>query len=153
MPATAASAARATAQDARNARTNPPSAARIGSNAVRANTPDGPAPYSSVASSVMVAFSTFETGQFAFALSVSFVNSSLERPGTFALRVSALDEILNPPSTCSLETQALVARLAAGLPAPGNWNASAIVKQLACAAAISSSGLVPFSSPKRRENE
>src|SRR5947207_85516 len=101
----------------------------------------------------IVALSTFDTGQPAFAASASFLNSSCDRPGTFAFSVSALEEILNPPSTCSIETTALVSRLSAGLPAPVSWNASAIVKQLACAAAINSSGLVPFSSPNRRENE
>src|ERR1043165_3067746 len=74
--------------------------------------------YSSVASSVIVALSTFETGQFAFAVSASLVNSSFDRPGTLALSVSATAAIFQPPSTCSSDTSALVSSFSGGLPAP-----------------------------------
>jgi hypothetical protein len=46
--------------------------------------------YASAASSVMVAFSTFDTGQFALALSASSLNLTASRPGTFARGVQHL---------------------------------------------------------------
>jgi hypothetical protein len=46
-------------------------------------------------------------------------------------------------------TAAVVSRLPSLNPAFASAKLSAMVKQPACAAAINSSGLVPFSSPKR----
>ena len=57
--------------------------------------------------------------------------------------------ILKPPDSCSIVSVALQSRLSGGWPAPLSWKAVAMLKQPAWAAAISSSGLVPFSSPKR----
>ena len=76
------------------------------------------AAYSSVALSVIVAFSTLETGQFAFAVSASFMNSSFDSPRTLAFSVRAHRRNLQPPSTCSSDTSAVVSRLSGGLPAP-----------------------------------
>ena len=54
-----------------------------------------------------------------------------------------------PPSTGTTVTAAEVAISSAVIPAAPSAPESAIEKQAACAAPISSSGLVPFSSPKR----
>src|SRR4029450_1515717 len=61
--------------------------------------------------------------------------------------------IVQFPSTCSNVTSAVVDRRSAGKPAVPRKFDSAIVKQPACAAAISSSGLVAGASPNRDENE
>ncbi len=50
-------------------------------------------------------------------------------------------------------TRASVRSSSGAWPAPVSWNAVAMVKQPAWAAAISSSGLVPRSSPKRWAKE
>src|SRR5262245_20395149 len=109
--------------------------------------------YSSVALSVIEAFSTLDTGQFALASSASFTNSSPERPGTLPCVVSAIVAMRQPPPSCSMVRSALVCSVSGGCPAPLRRNASAIVKQPACAAAMSSSGLVPLPSPNRAVNE
>src|SRR5438128_11445591 len=57
--------------------------------------------------------------------------------------------IAKPPSALSSDTVAVVSSFCAVMPASPNWADSAIVKQPACAAAISSSGLVPAPSSKR----
>src|SRR5262245_44007321 len=61
--------------------------------------------------------------------------------------------ILGPPPTISNFTLAVVLMRFAGWPAFSRLAESAIEKQPASAAAISSSGLVPFPSSKRDENE
>ena len=92
---------------------------RINSPAVElSQRPPTAAGHSSVASSVIVAFSSFDTGQPALAASASFTNSSFDIPGTLPFSVSATAAIYHPPSTCSSDTWALVSRFSGGLPAP-----------------------------------
>jgi hypothetical protein len=66
-----------------------------------------------------------------------------------ALRVSADFEMRKPWPSFSRDTAASVESSVGVKPAPWSWNASAMVKQPACAAATSSSGFVPFSLSKR----
>src|ERR1044072_5889775 len=95
-PTGAASTASTIAKAVRNARNAPSVTAQ--QSISRATTEQA---YSRVASSVIVALRTLETGQFAFAVSASFWNSSFDRPGTLALSVSATAATFQPPSTCS----------------------------------------------------
>src|ERR1700687_5046471 len=97
----------------------------------------------------MSALSTLDTGQPALAPSAIFWNCSLEIFGTLASSLSADLEILKPVPSGSSVTAADVASLVGVKPAAVSANASAIEKQPACAAAISSSGLVPLVSPNR----
>jgi hypothetical protein len=62
--------------------------------------------HSSVAFSVTLALSTFDTGQFFSAASASLSNSACEMPGTLAFRVSAEAAIFQPAPSCSSETSA-----------------------------------------------
>ena len=55
----------------------------------------------------------------------------------------------NPPSTWSRLTVAVVSMLSAVIPASPRYSDSAIEKHAACAAAMSSSGFVPFSLSNR----
>src|SRR5262245_59817269 len=100
-------------------------------------------------SSVTSALSTLETGQPALAPSAIFWNCSRPMLGTLASSVSADLEILKPAPSDSMVTAAEAAMRVGVKPALERANASAMVKQPACAAAISSSGLVPLVSPKR----
>src|SRR5947208_871954 len=61
--------------------------------------------------------------------------------------------IEKPPPTCSRDKFAVVVSRSAGKPASPSCLESAIVKQPAWAAAISSSGFVSTPSPKRERNE
>src|SRR5262249_3904786 len=97
----------------------------------------------------MEGLSTLETGQVALASSACLRNSSRDTPETFPRKVSAIAEIFQPPPSCSMLRSALVSSFSGGCPAPLRRKASAMVKQPACAAAISSSGLVPLPSPNR----
>src|SRR6516162_9285142 len=106
-----------------------------------------------LASSVIAALSTFETGQFFSASPAKRAKPASSRFGTFAQRVSAERLIRNPWPSCSSVTAASVTSSVGVKPAPWRPKASAMVKQPACAAAISSSGLVPFSLSKRVLNE
>src|SRR5947207_12977672 len=64
-----------------------------------------------------------------------------------------MEVILNPPSAGSSFTVAVVLKRLAGGPAFSRLNESAMEKQPASAAPMSSSGFVPFPSSKRDENE
>ncbi|KAG1066603.1 hypothetical protein G6F40_017765 [Rhizopus arrhizus] len=69
-------------------------------------------------------------------------------PGTTAFTFSRICDSCGPPSS-DRSTLASVSSEVGVKPASPSLADSAMVKQPACAAAISSSGLVPFSSPKR----
>ena len=92
--------------------------------------------------------SAFDTGQLVLASSATARNFASSIPGTFAFVKSRIALIVGPPSI-DRSTSARESSDSAGCPASARALASAMVKQPACAAAISSSGLVPFSSPKR----
>src|SRR6266446_8065364 len=74
-------------------------------------------------------------------------------PGTSPSVFKSIDVILNPPSPGSSFTVAVVLTRLAGCPAFSRLNASAIEKQPASAAPMSSSGFVPLPLSKRDENE
>src|SRR5688572_24343621 len=63
-------------------------------------------PYSSVASIVMVALSTFDTGQPALALLAAVSNCGASAPGTLAFTVRCTAVIENPSPTFSSDTAA-----------------------------------------------
>src|SRR5260370_234219 len=107
--------------------------------------PSRPA-YSSLASSVIcgIPASAFDTGQPRFPPSAPFWNPAWSRPGTLPRTVSAILVIWGAPCTISIVHAAVVSTLAAGFPERSSPAASAMLRQAACAAAISSSGFVPF---------
>ena len=84
----------------------------------------------------------WETGHPSFALSAAFRKPSASSPGTQPRTVSALETIRKPASTLSKVTAALTSSFCGGFPALASPKDSAIAKQPAWAAAISSSGLV-----------
>src|SRR5699024_548097 len=84
-----------------------------------------------------------EIGQPFFAPSASSLNFAASTPGTVPVMASAIEVMVQPGSCFSIATTALVSSLVGSWPALVSANATAIVKQLACAAAISSSGFVP----------
>ncbi len=90
-----------------------------------------------------VADSAFETGQSFFAASASSLYLSAVALGTLPSLTSWIAVIVQPASCFSMLTVAVVRSSVGSKPALDSWALSAIVKQLACAAAISSSGLVP----------
>ena len=71
-------------------------------------------------------------------------------PGTLAVVVSAIFVIAKPASVLARVTAAWVSILSGVKPAPPNCAPRAIEKQLAWAAAISSSGVVPDVAPSNR---
>ena len=95
----------------------------------------------------LCAITSFMLAQFAKSrLALSQVNwdSSIR---AFSVRS---DRVIAKPSPClSSVTFALVSSVPSVKPSRASAKLSAMVKQLACAAAINSSGLVPGSSPKR----
>ncbi|PAV74863.1 hypothetical protein WR25_01079 [Diploscapter pachys] len=97
----------------------------------------------------MSQLSTLDTGQPAFASLAIRSNSSRSMPSTWPVSVRSDRVMVNPSPSFSSVTFALVSRLPCVLPAPASAKASAIVKQPAWAAAISSSGLVPGPSSNR----
>src|SRR6185312_10274485 len=109
--------------------------------------------HTSLASSVIWAFRTFDTGQFFSASPAIFANAASSNFGTLARSVKAERVIRNPCPSGSRLTAASVVSSVGVKPAPCSWKARAIVKHPACAAAISSSGFVPFSFSKRVRNE
>src|SRR3954452_3414632 len=115
--------------------------------------PERPGRYPNVKSRVISALRTLDTGQFFSAVRASSSNLSCSIPGTCARRVSADLEILKPSPSFSSETAASVASSVGVKPAAWSWKASAMAKQPAWAAAMSSSGLVPGSLSKRVLNE
>src|SRR3954464_14577952 len=109
--------------------------------------PDGH--WTSFASRVIATLSAFETGQFFSASPAMRVKPASSRLGTLPRKVRADLLILNPWPSGSSVTAASVESSVGLNPAACRPNANAIVKQPACAAAISSSGLVPFSFSNR----
>ena len=73
-----------------------------------------------------------------------------EAAAAHAAGAIAVVDAREPPPSCTMVTAHSVWSSVGVTPAFWSWNANAIVKQPAWAAAISSSGLVPFSSPNRR---
>src|SRR5262245_52250543 len=108
---------------------------------------------SSFVSIVICAFSTRDTGQPFLAFSAAVWKSGGEAPGTLARTFRCTAVIVKPASVLSSVTVASVWMLSAFLPALSSCADSAIEKQPACAAAISSSGFVPLPSSKRVLNE
>src|SRR5438094_7005691 len=94
-----------------------------------------------------------DTGQVFLVSSACSRNFASSIPGTSASVFKSMAVILNPLPAGSSFTVAIVLRRLAGCPAFSRLNASAIEKQPASAAPMSSSGFVPFPSSKRDEKE
>ena len=77
----------------------------------------------------------------------------LDIPGTVARTTSFIVVIANPSLTLSTVHAAFVSIFVGGEPACSSPTLSAMLKQAASAAASSSSGFVPGSSPNRVPNE
>src|SRR5215217_1300208 len=102
-------------------------------------------PYSSnFACMVMVVLSKREIGQPAFAPSVALSQAAWSAFGTLPLTSSKIFVTVQPASSFSKVTVAVVSSFSGTKPAFPNCPDKAMVKQPACAAAISSSGLVPL---------
>src|SRR5690348_10834476 len=93
---------------------------------------------------VIVVLSRREIGQPALAASVALSHAALSAFGTLPLTDKWIPVTVQPASTFSMVTAAVVANRSAVRFAAPNCPDSAIVKQPAWAAAISSSGFVPF---------
>src|SRR5712671_3281174 len=89
------------------------------------------------------ALKSFDTGQPVSAAFTAASNFALSAPGTRATRSRWLLVIAKPSGSLSSVMVAVVSSLLAVMPALPSCAESAIVKQPACAAARSSSGLVP----------
>src|ERR1700692_671704 len=100
----------------------------------------------------MVALSTRDTGQLAFAPPAISANFAASIAGTCARVVRWIAVIVHASFTFSRVTAASVSIAVAVNPALFNAKDSAIVKHPACAAPSSSSGFVPLPSPKRALN-
>jgi hypothetical protein len=98
-------------------------------------------------------WNSLEIGQPFFAPSAATANCCSDAPGTRALVVKRMCVMAKPPSTLPKRTAASVSIDSGAKPASPSCALSAMEKQPACAAAISSSGLVPFPSSKRVLNE
>src|SRR5579864_1055940 len=109
--------------------------------------------YSSFALIVIFALSTFETGHPFSAASAYFWNVAASAPGTLPTTSIWLCVIVHPESSLSNERVTVVEMLSGVRFAPPSCAESAIEKQPACAAAISSSGFVPGAFSKRVVNE
>ena len=105
--------------------------------------------YTSAASRLMSAFSSFDTGQPALALAASSRNVALSVPGIFARNVRCTLVMAKPSACFSRVTSAWVFISSAVMPASPRISDRAMVKQPAWAAPISSSGLVPGLPSKR----
>src|ERR1022692_2752061 len=101
--------------------------------------------YTSDASNEIAAFSTLLTGQPALALAALSSNFSLVMPGIFAFKIRC--EVVIVP--LSMVTSAVTSSESAVKPAFCNSKLRAMAKQPECAAAMSSSGLVPTPSSNR----
>src|SRR5579871_5577816 len=102
---------------------------------------------------VIFAFNSLEIGQPSLAFLAASSNLALSAPGilTFTCR---WDEVTaKPDSSFSRVTVAVVSMDWAVMPALPSWAESAMLKQPACAAAISSSGLMPGCDSKRVAKE
>jgi len=93
----------------------------------------------------MLVFRSFEIGQLAFASLAHSSNFSFVIPATFAFRIRC-ELVITPLSSVISH----FVSIASGVnPAAPKTKLNFILKQPACAAAISSSGLVPTPSSKR----
>src|SRR2546421_4844136 len=95
----------------------------------------------------------WETGQFALAVSACSAKAAASMPGTSAVVVSWMREMRKPPSPRSRWTRAEVSIEVGAWPARSSAPDSAMEKQPAWAAPMSSSGFVPVPSSKRDEKE
>jgi len=124
---------------------------RAGLCAVGGDWPWSASRYKSSAASSVISFtpaSACETGQFAFAVSAASPKAAASRPGTRPRTVKRL-AVMPVPGT--KVTVAEVESCSGGVPAcPSAWE-SAIEKHAACAAAMSSSGLVRPDGSSARE--
>jgi hypothetical protein len=109
----------------------------------------------SLASSSICTFpvSAPDTGQPSLAPSAALVKAAASTPGTWPRTSSFIRVILKPSPAFSTVHLAVVAIRVAGVPAASSPAARAMLMQAACAAAISSSGLVPFSPSNRVPKE
>src|SRR5439155_13592026 len=110
--------------------------------------------YSNFASRVICRMpaSAFDTGHPRLASSAAFWNPACSRPGTRPCTLSSILVILGAPSTISRVHAAVVSTRVTGFPAFSRPADRAMLKQAACAAAISSSGFVPFFPSNRVAN-
>src|SRR5262249_43970185 len=108
---------------------------------------------SSSACIVIVVLSRREIGHPVLAASVAFSQAALSALGTFPLTSNMILVTVHPASSLSNVTVAVVSSFSGVKPAFPNCADSAIAKQPACAAAINSSGLVPFPLSDLVENE
>src|SRR2546425_13310102 len=92
---------------------------------------------------VILAFRTLETGQPLLALSAAFWKAAASALGTRATTSRCTAVIAHPESCFSMVRVAEVLMFLGVRLAPPNCADSALGKQAACAAAISSSGLGP----------
>src|SRR5215831_13714859 len=109
--------------------------------------------YSSFAFIVIFAFRTFDTGQPFSAASAYFWKVAASAPGTRPTTSRWLAVMVQPESSFSRLSVTLVLMLSGGNFAPSSCADRAMEKQAACAAAISSSGLVPGAFSNRVVNE
>src|SRR5687768_7329867 len=105
--------------------------------------------HSNLASSVIWALSNLEMGQVSRASSACSAKTAGDTPGTFAREERCTFGTVMPASVFSSVTVAVVAIRSGGNPAVVSLPENAMEKQPACAAATSSSGLVPGSSANR----
>src|SRR5271157_506465 len=103
----------------------------------------------SLASIVIFAFSTCETGQPVSAALAASSNFALSAPGIFTVTSRCEEVMEKPASVLSNVIVAVVSMLSAVIPALPNCADSAMLKQPAWAAAMSSSGFVPMPFSKR----
>ncbi len=96
---------------------------------------------------------SFETGQPCLAFSACSRKAASVIPGTSASVTRSMRGIEKPSAPFSRCTLAVVWTRLGGKPACARPCDRAIEKQPACAAAISSSGLVPWPDSKREANE
>src|SRR6185295_14054494 len=87
----------------------------------------------------MLVLSNLLTGQLALASSAHSLNLAASIPGTFAVR-TIFEEVMVPSSS---DTVAVASSVSGVKPAAPSTKLNFMRKQPACAAAISSSGLVP----------
>ncbi len=99
--------------------------------------------------SEILAFKTFEIGQFSFAPAAAISIFDLSAPVALTVVCNLLSVIPKPGPCFSKITTAVVSIRSAVIPTLPNSADSAIEKQLECAAAISSSGFKPFAPSKR----
>src|SRR6267378_3673089 len=108
---------------------------------------------SSRALTLISALKSFETGQPVSAAFTAVSNLALSAPGICATRSKWLFVMAKPSGSFASEIVAVVSSLLAVMPALPSCAESAMVKQPACAAARSSSGLVPTPFSNRVLNE